>query len=553
VVCRQYDEPIHLFDAHLYEKGGRVLHMLRHELGDSAFWRAIGQYARKHAHGSVETRDLARAIEDATGRNVDELLDRWIARPGHPELEGRWDWDEDRKLGTLRIAQKQPITPEAPPFKFSTAVRFEVDGRQHDEHVTVSEATHAFELRMPARPTQVIFDPGDVVLKTIRLEKHAVLWRRQLAAARLAIDRVAAARALGHLPDPAGIAALAAALGGDDFWGVRAAAARALGQTRRDDARDALIGAANDKHPRVRRAVAAALGRVPRRLGGRPNAGGPPAPRRRQLFRRGRDALALGRTRTSDAMALLPSFLDRASYQDVIRSRAVEGSGPVRRRAAPSRSSATPGGPAHRGSRVGRSSRRWRAGARHRHRARGARVHRDALSDRDFRVRGEASVALHGWRRSRRFPRCERAGRRAGRPRAAPHGGGDPRPRGGHAPQRGDPPPARRGRTPRARNRQAARALDRLQARSRGPRRRPRARRAQEQAPRARSRAAPAARAPSAAEPTPSPACGRGSGEGSRYARSRRARGEGLRVSTRRRLSAGDLAVRAQSRRAGSR
>ena len=30
VVCRQYDEPIHLFDAHLYEKGARVLHMLRH-------------------------------------------------------------------------------------------------------------------------------------------------------------------------------------------------------------------------------------------------------------------------------------------------------------------------------------------------------------------------------------------------------------------------------------------------------------------------------------------------------------------------------------------
>ncbi len=110
VVCRQYDEPIHLFDAHLYEKGGRVLHMLRHELGDAAFWRAIGHYARKHAHGSVETRDLARAIEDTTGRNVDELFDRWIARPGHPELGGRWEWDEDRKVGTLRLAQKQPVT-----------------------------------------------------------------------------------------------------------------------------------------------------------------------------------------------------------------------------------------------------------------------------------------------------------------------------------------------------------------------------------------------------------------------------------------------------------
>ena len=57
--------------------------------------------------------------------------------PGHPELEGRWEWDDDRKVGTLRLAQKQPITPEAPPFKFSAAVRFEVDGREHDERVSV--------------------------------------------------------------------------------------------------------------------------------------------------------------------------------------------------------------------------------------------------------------------------------------------------------------------------------------------------------------------------------------------------------------------------------
>jgi aminopeptidase N len=394
VVCRQYDEPIHLFDAHLYEKGGRVVHMLRHELGDAAFWRAIAHYAGKHAHGSVETRDLARAIEEATGRNVDELLDRWIARPGHPELEGRWEWDEDRKLGTLRIAQKQAITPEAPPFKFSAAVRFEIDGREHDERVSVSEATHAFELRLPARPTQVIFDPGDVVLKSIRLEKNPALWRRQLAAARLAIDRVGAARALGQLPDPAGIAALASALRGDDFWGVRAAAARALGHTRRDDARTALVAAVDDKHPRVRRAVAAALGEflgdevAARTLADRLRRGDA------SYFVEAETALALGRTRTAEALALLPGLLDRPSYQDMIRSRAIEGLGKCGdERAFP----------------IIRDA--WRAGAPWVTRraivaalaelARGTGIARAArefietrLVDRDFRVRGETAVAL---------------------------------------------------------------------------------------------------------------------------------------------------------------
>ena len=207
MVCRQYDEPIHLFDAHLYEKGGRVLHMLRHELGDGPFWRAIGHYARKHARGSVETRDLARAIEEVTGRGVEQMLDRWIARPGHPALEGRWSWDEERKVGTLALAQKQEVTPETPLFELSATVRFELDGGARDERVIVREATHNFEFKLPARPTQVIFDPGDVLLKTIKLDKNAALWRRQLTAAELGIDRVLAARALGDLPDPANVAA----------------------------------------------------------------------------------------------------------------------------------------------------------------------------------------------------------------------------------------------------------------------------------------------------------------------------------------------------------
>ena len=149
VVCRQYDEPIHLFDAHLYEKGGRVLHMLRHELGDAAFWRAHrATTPRKHAHGSVETRDLARAIEEATGRNVDELLrplDR--ARPATPSWRARWEWDDDRKVGTLRLAQKQPITPEAPLFKFSTRCGSRSTASEQDERVTVARGDA--RLRVP--------------------------------------------------------------------------------------------------------------------------------------------------------------------------------------------------------------------------------------------------------------------------------------------------------------------------------------------------------------------------------------------------------------------
>ncbi len=394
VVCRQYDEPIHLFDAHLYEKGGRVLHMLRHELGEAGFWRALRQYARKHARGSVETRDLARAVEDATGRSVEAFLDRWIARPGHPDLAGEWRWDEDRKVGTLVIAQKQPVTPDTPLFEFGATVRFEVEGRMQDVRVGIREANHNFEIPLAMRPTQVIFDPGDVILKSIKLAKSGALWRRQLAAAELGIDRLLAARALADLPDPANVAALKEALADDRFWGVRAAAARALGKTRRTEARDILIGALRDAEPRVRRAVAAGLGHYAgdetagRALAGRLESGDP------SVFVEAELALSLGKTRSPEALALLPRLVDRPSYMDLVATRAIEGLGQTGdERALPLiRDAWRPG--------AGWAARRAVVGALA-ELARGtgmARAAREAiephLADRDFRVRGESAVAL---------------------------------------------------------------------------------------------------------------------------------------------------------------
>jgi len=368
--------------------------MLRHELGDAAFWRALGHYARAHARGSVETRDLARAIEETTGRAVDEMLDRWIARPGHPELEGSWSWDDDRKLGTLRLSQKQEIGPETPPFRFSTLVRFEIDGREQDERVLVSEANHGFEFRLSARPTQVIFDPGDVVLKAIKLDKGRALWRRQLAAGTLAIDRVAAARALADRPDPDAVAALATALRDDRHWGVRAAAARALGQSRRDDGRDQLLATLDDRHPRVRRAVAAALGdftgdeEAARALADLLRRGDP------SYFVEAEAALALGRTRSPMAVAVLPALIDRPSFQDVIRSRAIDGLGRCGdERALPIiRDAWRPGAPwfARRAVVAALAELAYGTGM-----ARAARDLVEArLRDRDFRVRGEAAAAL---------------------------------------------------------------------------------------------------------------------------------------------------------------
>lgn len=329
IVCRQFEEPIDLFDRHLYEKGGRVLHMLRNELGETAFWRAIRLYAERNARGSVETRDLARALEDATGRNLDGFLHQWVDHAGHPELECSWAWDADKGAGTLQVEQKQQGDHV---YELRTTLRMEVDGREIDQALHVTQRTHSFEIKASAAPTQVIFDPGDVLLKTIKFQKPRPLWVRQLSSARLGIDRLLAARALAEKPEPLSVAALRTALETDSFWAVRVAAATALGKTRRQDALDALLAARSQEHAKVRRAVAAALGEFRVDLD-------PGNARAADLleawltkgdascFVEANAAQSLGRVRSPNAVKVLTPVLARRSYADTIRSRALEGLG----------------------------------------------------------------------------------------------------------------------------------------------------------------------------------------------------------------------------------
>jgi len=74
------------FTTNLYPRGASVLHMLRFQLGEELFWRAINHYITKHQFSSVETNDLKVAIEEATGQNLYWFFDQWMYRAGYPQF-----------------------------------------------------------------------------------------------------------------------------------------------------------------------------------------------------------------------------------------------------------------------------------------------------------------------------------------------------------------------------------------------------------------------------------------------------------------------------------
>ncbi len=338
VATNVYDEPIDIFDHHLYEKGGRVLHMLRQVLGDDAFWRSISHYLRKHRAGSVETRDLARAVEEATGRVLDWFFDQWILKgAGHPELEIAFEWEQDRNLAKLTIKQTQKVEGDTPLFRLPVQVRFRVgkSKKDHDFDIEITEQQQTFFFPLEREPTLAIFDPGKHVLAQVKLDKGQPLWINQLREATEGIDRIHAARRLATMGGKQAEDALIEALGSDEFWGVRSAAAAAHGKLRTPSARDALIKAIRKtKHPKARRGVVRALGEfrydetAGEALAGVAEGGDA------SYFVEAEACLALGKTRSERAPEVLRSALERDSFIDTIRQHAYRGLAEARDHAA---------------------------------------------------------------------------------------------------------------------------------------------------------------------------------------------------------------------------
>lgn len=236
IVTHEYRHPSTLFDRHTYPKGGWVLHMLRRELGDAAFQRAIHYYAEQHAYGLVETSDLQAAIRDTSGRNLDRFFEQWVYDAGHPRLRSSWRWDPSTRTVTISLEQLQ-----ARPFEFLLDLELGQAGGNHAQRVRVSEKTSQIVLPAELAPRYVLVDAGMHLLAELDSEQPEPAWIAQLAEAPHAIDRIRAARALGQRGGVEAIAALHRAVDADRFHGVRTEAAAALGRIGDAGAQRALL------------------------------------------------------------------------------------------------------------------------------------------------------------------------------------------------------------------------------------------------------------------------------------------------------------------------
>ncbi len=323
IVCRTYDAPLDLFDRHLYEKGGLVLHLLRMDLGDTFFWKGVSIYLERHAHSSVETRDLQRAMEEVSGRELGAFFDQWVHSPGHPEVDVKVDYADG--LVKVSVEQTQSDADQVPSvFRFPLEIEITVDGQTTVERWNVTKRNEQFFLPQKKRPESIVVDPSMRILGTVKTTLANDWIRKALQSASTARGRWLSANLLATAVDKPSIEALAATLkNAKEFWRVRVSCADALGSNRSKEALEVLLANTSVEHPKVRRAVARALGSFRNE---KAYAALFPLSQEDDSYLVESEALrSLGKTRQPKAWTSLTAAVDRPSWADVVSAACIDG------------------------------------------------------------------------------------------------------------------------------------------------------------------------------------------------------------------------------------
>jgi aminopeptidase N len=148
-------EPAAKLSAFTYQKGAWVLHMLRRKLGDEPFFRGLRRYYQAHAGGLATTDDLRQTLEAESGRDLAPFFRQWLDRPGLPELDVAWRWDEAARQVVLDVAQFQA----GEPYELDVELAFRLGDRVERRTVETRAAKETLRVRLPGAPSGVEVDP----------------------------------------------------------------------------------------------------------------------------------------------------------------------------------------------------------------------------------------------------------------------------------------------------------------------------------------------------------------------------------------------------------
>ncbi len=237
IVTKIYRDLDDLFDRHTYNKGGIVLHMLRHYVGEDDFKNSVKLYLDTFKHNTAETDDLRQIFETISGKSLQKFFDQWIYSEGHPELKIFVSQTNSNSI-QIKISQEQ----DKPLFEFPLEIKIVTQKNGIEEAhiksmiISNKEMTKIIEFDPTHQILRISVDPQLKILKDIvSLEVPLDMILNQIEKGNTTYEKIQSIRTLyDHRFDTKIVNILKNSIK-NDTWPIAAEAATALGTIKDPD------------------------------------------------------------------------------------------------------------------------------------------------------------------------------------------------------------------------------------------------------------------------------------------------------------------------------
>ncbi len=246
-----------VFDGISYQKGGRILHMLRKVVGDEAFFEALRDYLNTNKFTAVEAHNLRLAFEKITGEDLNWFWNQWFFDKGFPNIEINYVYNDSLKQQLIITEQKQ-VKDKERVYRLPVDVDFYSNFKAARKRITLENAIDTFTFNMP-KPEFINFD-AEKMLLCKKTDNHSRKdWTYMLEFCPLYLDRYEALVKLGNVkagtPEAAVVKNTAL---NDKYYAIRVKAANFLkelakSESEKENVRTLLMSAAkSDSNSDVR-------------------------------------------------------------------------------------------------------------------------------------------------------------------------------------------------------------------------------------------------------------------------------------------------------------
>ncbi|MBI2259543.1 MAG: M1 family metallopeptidase [Flavobacteriia bacterium] len=254
LIWHDYQDKEQMFDGHSYNKGGRILHLLRKTLGDSVFFQSLSLYLKTNRFKAAEYHQLRLAFEEVSGQDLNWFFSQWFEKSGHPKIDVEQYYSAANQELVLTVYQNQDLS-NTPLYRLPIKIMIEDEAGQKIIPIDIQKVENKFVFPVKGKLKNVCFDYEKALFGEIKEYKPVEQYVHEYYSSKRYLSRKNALIEASKKINPEVKKMLFDALS-DPFWEIRKTAIeqiRLLDESYAEKVNEKLIYLAkNDVNSKVR-------------------------------------------------------------------------------------------------------------------------------------------------------------------------------------------------------------------------------------------------------------------------------------------------------------